>query len=484
MAWILVLGLVGCGESRTKDEDAEITFDASRVDADAGTVPDGQTNPAVCGDSRLSPMEQCDDGNTADGDGCDSMCRREMFCGDNMVDPGEVCDDGDNGSGDGCRSDCLSDESCGNGLLDVAAGEQCDDGNMAPNDGCGSDCSVEASCGDNTLGPTEQCDDGNMMSWDGCGADCREERILVINSLLLGMADEGCDYSGDGVADNSLSSALGAAVSLLNDQFLRDAVTNGDLTLLLDFIGLDDPAGASDPDLTVGFLQGELGPNPGEYLVDPAALDGAGNPVAGFVSSISMNALAGGPEDINIPLGFLPLELRQSRVTGTTTATAGQLDGITGGILCGAVPISTLALLPNILDMFGGMGAPACDGAGDSGSFADLIVGGANVLGFLMIGPVQPDVDLDGDGLEFFEVTSMGPAGCQPVITACIDGDGTRIEGRGCASDSRIVDGFSAGLPFTATGANVVGVSGAISDPVPPPPVDGGMPDAGADAGT
>ncbi|MBX3272151.1 MAG: hypothetical protein KF729_17935 [Sandaracinaceae bacterium] len=33
----------------------------------------------VCGDDVLSPDEQCDDGNTADGDGCSASCRTERF---------------------------------------------------------------------------------------------------------------------------------------------------------------------------------------------------------------------------------------------------------------------------------------------------------------------------------------------------------------------------------------------------------------------
>jgi hypothetical protein len=54
----------------------------------------------------------------------------------------------------------------------------------------------------------------------------------------------------------------------------------------------------------------------------------------------------------------------------------------------------------------------------------------------------------------------MGPRGCQPVVTACIDGDGTRIEGRGCYNDPRIADGYSSALTFTATRTEVTGVSG------------------------
>jgi len=101
-----------------------------------------------------------------------------------------------------------------------------------------------------------------------------------------------------------------------------------------------------------------------------------------------------------------------------------------------------------MIPVIGGM--MAC-GGGAPPSFADLIIGGAVILP-----PTPPDVDLDGDGLEAFELTRG--AGCQPVVTACIDGDGTRIEGRDCLLDSRIRDGLSIGMPFTAAPATIVGV--------------------------
>ena len=51
--------------------------------------------------------------------------------------------------------------------------------------------------------------------------------------------------------------------------------------------------------------------------------------------------------------------------------------------------------------------------------------------------------------------------GCRGVGADCgsdIDGDGTMIAGHECTSDRRMADGWSAGLPFTAVGANIVGV--------------------------
>jgi len=129
---------------------------------------------AVCGNGKLESPEECDDGNTTSGDGCDSGCKTE-FCGDGVVNNnGEQCDDGNNENGDGCSADCLIEqlEKCGDGILDD--GEECDDGNTDEGDGCSSDCLIEK-CGDGILQDGEECDDGNNEDGDGCSADCLVE---------------------------------------------------------------------------------------------------------------------------------------------------------------------------------------------------------------------------------------------------------------------------------------------------------------------
>lgn len=48
----------------------------------------GSAFGARCGDGISDPLagEQCDDGNTIDGDGCSSSCLIEPMCGDGIVD--------------------------------------------------------------------------------------------------------------------------------------------------------------------------------------------------------------------------------------------------------------------------------------------------------------------------------------------------------------------------------------------------------------
>ncbi|QQS60307.1 lamin tail domain-containing protein [Candidatus Falkowbacteria bacterium] len=65
--------------------------------------------PPICGNHIIETGEQCDDGNSIDGDGCDSLCAFEAIpslCGNNVIESGEQCDDGNSITGDGCSATC------------------------------------------------------------------------------------------------------------------------------------------------------------------------------------------------------------------------------------------------------------------------------------------------------------------------------------------------------------------------------------------
>lgn len=454
---ISIVFVSACGESHTGDEDAAILFDAA-VLPDGGTRDAGPS--ARCGNGDLEPGEMCDDGNTEDGDGCDSTCAREGYCGDGVVDDGEVCDDGNNASGDGCRSDCRSDETCGNGIVDFAAGEVCDGG-----DGCSATCDAVTGCGEGPPvapgAPGTACDDGNTDSFDGCDATCRSELAMVIDSLALGGRTDGCELPGGQRTKNAFARALGLLAGLLGG-IINDAIDRGQLTLLMNFLGLENGLTMDDDDFRVAWLQGQPAATAGQYTVSADSIDSSGAPITSVQSTLMGAMLRGGPEDIPLPLPILPVELQDGRVQGNVT-TAG---GIDQGRLCGGIPVSLLALLGSFIgDMF--QTDPPCDG-GEPASLADLIIAGgdASAMGFtLPFMATPPDLDLDGDGLEGFEIEGDEDADCQPVVTACIDGDGTRIEGRNCYADPRIGDGHSAVFTFTAVQATLVPAT-----PPPPPP--------------
>ncbi len=134
---------------------------------DAGAafeMRDGGIVVAACGDGVLRNIEECDDGNNTNGDGCSSSCVVEL--GYQCPTPGAPC----------------VATTCGNGVREGA--EQCDDGNLRPYDGCSPTCQREAVCpngtciavcGDGLKFPSEQCDDGNIRDGDGCSSTCTIE---------------------------------------------------------------------------------------------------------------------------------------------------------------------------------------------------------------------------------------------------------------------------------------------------------------------
>lgn len=90
---------------------------------------------------------------------------------------GEECDDGATMAGDGCDPTCRIEPPahCGDGSLDLNEGEQCDDSNTAPGDGCSPSCQFETVgtfCGDATIDANEVCDDANTNNGDGCNPTC------------------------------------------------------------------------------------------------------------------------------------------------------------------------------------------------------------------------------------------------------------------------------------------------------------------------
>lgn len=178
----------------------------------------------VCGDGTLGRFEECDDGNTVDGDGCQGECLLSE-CGDGILDAGEECDDDNETSCDGCSALCQIETGflCGDGEINTDCGEQCDDGNTDSCDGCSALCEAEpgAECGDGMVNPgCEECDDGNTSDADGCQGDCRLPFCGdgIVDSPLGETCDDGNTDPDDGCANCDLTVVVpsaGTGASLL-----------------------------------------------------------------------------------------------------------------------------------------------------------------------------------------------------------------------------------------------------------------------------
>lgn len=128
---------------------------------------------AVCGDSKVELGEECDDGNTNNGDGCSSNCLLEGAVGSAVCGNGGICK---------INADCQNGAVCSQVSFNcVELGEACDDGNTKNGDGCSDHCRLEGSvpgvaqCGNGSIGVGESCDDGNTAAGDGCSSSCLKE---------------------------------------------------------------------------------------------------------------------------------------------------------------------------------------------------------------------------------------------------------------------------------------------------------------------
>ena len=163
-----------------------------------GAPANGVVEITDCGNGRIDPGEECDDGNGDPSDGCTNWC---TICGNGVVTPYEQCDDGNLADHDGCSAACGL-PGCGNG--DVDPGEECDDGNRTADDGCTDHCTL---CGNGIVTHPEECDDGNTISTDGCSNACTARWVLT--GLLGGPQGEVRAVAIDPHAAQTLYAAFG-----------------------------------------------------------------------------------------------------------------------------------------------------------------------------------------------------------------------------------------------------------------------------------
>lgn len=156
-----------------------------------------------CGNNLVNPGEECDDGNTDNGDGCNASCVLEN------ADPVE-CSFG---------TDCVS-GNCGNGICLCSSDAQCGAGSCT-----GGVCATEegssqtggatgtqvaradeddidirlvaaaAVCGNGILDEREECDDRNRRDEDGCSSTCLLEIGICGDGAVQSLLGEQCEFS-------------------------------------------------------------------------------------------------------------------------------------------------------------------------------------------------------------------------------------------------------------------------------------------------
>jgi hypothetical protein len=243
------------------------------------------------------------------------------------------------------------------------------------------------------------------------------------------------DIDEDGHPDQALNH-LSEQYQLLGYNF-TEFVRSGSMLGVLELAGVEAPYTGDDDAVTAKIYQtvdadhdlsnntcegegcAQFTPNP-DFMLNGQTLFRFGPaPIVDHHLRIGVNQTQALPIDIgeDIILPFLKVRM-EIRIPDT-------LDAIPAGVMCGAMPAVALDEIPLCEIASGAMiNEDACI---DESSLAFMVAR----LG------AQPDIDLDGDGLETYEVDFSGS------VLRCHDADGTVIEGATCLSDPRIADGFS-----------------------------------------
>ncbi len=213
---------------------------SSTVPPTTSTSTTTSTTLAVCGNEAVEGAEECDDGNTANGDCCSSQCTLDppnTPCPDGDVCNGdETCDSGGTcnaGSPLSCDDNqyCNGPESCDPkaGCLQ-GAGVDCSDGVGCTNDSCNEttdqcdnvpddgNCTDELYCtGVETCDANADCQTGTPIDCDdavSCTDDsCNEETDQCDNVGDDANCDDGDYCNGDETCDDVLDCQAGTAIT-------------------------------------------------------------------------------------------------------------------------------------------------------------------------------------------------------------------------------------------------------------------------------
>jgi cysteine-rich repeat protein len=317
----------------------------------------------------------------------------------------------------------------------------CDDQNTCTTDSV--DCStcqhtpMANCCGNGMVEAGEDCDDGNQQDFDGCSSDCQHELGFVLKTATVLDGTQGCDLTGDGIIDN----IFGRNANAPTRQTLSDLLTNQNLAtasyVSLWRVRTHDPTLVGPFELS--FLLGrDTVPSSTNYFTGqesfyvlpyylPAA-EIAGASPGGVFTAAGAKTIVPMPWIWFTPNHF-PLDIRRASYTGT-------LPNVR---LCGAQTAASWHQLPNLL--------PGAEGA----TLLDLLVLGAQIVSY-RLDPTQPDIDVDGDGLERFADTDGDHR-----IDLCTDGNGVQIQGTDCPFDPRIADAYSEAFDLEIVPARLAG---------------------------
>ena len=357
----------------------------------------------------------------------------------------------------GCGPECYVDVDCSS-PYQVCRAEQCVNIDDVPTDADGdidadADTDVDGDTDTDVDGDTDADIDGDADADADADADLEVDAdtdesadtisgFLAVEQYIVGELI--CDVNGDGIQDNAFQGMETDTLRAMLEWTIFWELTTTNGVFFLDTHLIDDPATPHDPDFQVAItLAQDFDGDPTDNTTGDEVVRGIEQHFIGATPRYYNNAsvIAGTFSTSYIapfPLTMLSgdtLTLRNIQIRGTMQPGLTELND---GVFCTAVLASELASLPHPDPVEAGR------------SILDVIVAPGFNRGAPTLPGAQPDIDIDGDSPESFEIDAEGH------VTICNDGDGTQITGPDCALDTRFADGFSFATRFRSVSANLL----------------------------
>ncbi len=279
---------------------------------------------------------------------------------------------------------------------------------------------------------------------------------FAVRSMAMAPDSVGFDLDGDCLR---LGRCIDNALAVLEPShggFVRANAEEGEYRILVEVAGLDVPFRGNDEDVTVKLYAGrdfddprfpanDFETPPGEttccqFVIDPLGV--AGTPPQARSRSPATLTRAQLGTRVSLPLTIRDgrarqLRLERVRLVGRMTSTSSLTQVLMGAVL----PAAGLGLLD------------------DGGCAGETCVDGPDRIGWEMVRlrQMQPDIDLDGDGLETFSFAGGS--------VACFDGCGAACpippldaDPASCRLDPRMADGYSVAFLVDLAPVQVMGV--------------------------
>lgn len=289
---------------------------------------------------------------------------------------------------------------------------------------------------------------------DGGGIESESESEAESEGFESEAESEGgpiCRKIGRGTGPAVVADDFAALVFAgLDVKELAGDINPNDLLFGFELLSLDDSTGQNDEAVNTAFeVLADPDPDDDNFsgkaplCIDPNALDADDEPTVVLATAIAGGALHGETDEMEFNFNVMGLPI-------SLTVHAVVLDAV----------VQADVAAWNQDCALGKAGPENCahlEGQLWTSELAALDIIGFNMLeaiacGFMgLIPPTQPNIDVDGDGLETITCEMEGG----PIVS-CTDGDGTVIEGDDCGSE--LQDAYDFIMDFSAISFVIQGV--------------------------